>query len=456
MLYRLSRPSSIRKADMKIIELRAENIKNLKAIEIRPEGAVVLEGKNGAGKSAVLDSIFMALTGKKIAEPIRNGEKRAEINVDLGNYKIKRVFTAKGDRLEVLSAEGAAFTSPQTMLNEILGNLSFDPLQFAEMGKNAEGMRRQRAMLSALVGLDFTEADKERTRLYDERTRKNREIKGGDPTSYRPSPGQPLPLESLVGAMQQPKPGTPRVEISMAEEIKKVTALEEQARIHEKYEEDKCAISDRRAAKEIEKKMHLDNIKDLEEQIAAAKTSVQMLDIEIKDLESAMTKLPEPANIMPEQIVEARQALLNVEESNKEIRKAIEYDQAMARLEDAKKVVVQIEKEMMDIDLAKEAKIKAAKFPIEGLGLTDQYVTFNGKPFSQLSTGEQIRVSTAVAMALNPTLKIIVVREGSLLDKVGLEAIVALAKEKDYQLWIERVSDDKQVGIYLEDGEIKK
>ena len=447
---------------MKIIELRAENIKNLKAIEIRPEGAVVLEGKNGAGKSAVLDSIFMALTGKKIAEPIRNGEKRAEINVDLGNYKIKRVFTAKGDRLEVLSAEGAAFTSPQTMLNEILGNLSFDPLQFAEMGKTAEGMRRQRVMLSALVGLDFTEADKERTRLYNERTIKNREIKGGDPTSYRASPGQPLPLESLVGAMQQPKPGTPRVEISMADEISKVQELEKKARAYEKFQEGvdeaKEQIVENKKAIEAGVKQILyknEQIEILRKEIFGIEQGLRVLERDNSEIEGNIESATPPENVTLEQISEAHQALLNVEESNKAIRKAVEYDQAMARLEDAKKVVVQIEKEMMDIDLAKEANIKAAKFPIEGLGLTDQYVTFNGKPFSQLSPGEQIRVSTAVAMALNPTLKIIVVREGSLLDKAGLEAIVELAKEKDYQLWIERVSDDKQVGIYLEDGEIK-
>ena len=84
---------------MKVLELRAENIKNLKVVEIRPDvNANVLTGKNGAGKSAILDCIFTALTGVKLDKPIRDGEERAEVDIDLGDYKIRKVFTANGDR----------------------------------------------------------------------------------------------------------------------------------------------------------------------------------------------------------------------------------------------------------------------------------------------------------------------------------------------------------------------
>jgi ABC-type dipeptide/oligopeptide/nickel transport system ATPase subunit len=439
---------------MNIIELRAENIKNLKAIRIKPDGAVILEGKNGAGKSAVLDSIFMALTGKKIAEPIRNGEKKAEINVDLGTYRVKKVFTAKGERLEVMSKEGVPFKSPQTMLNEILGNLSFDPLGFAEMGKTTEGMRKQRGMLAALVGLDFSELDKRRTDLYNERTVKNREIKGSDPGAYRDDPYDPLPLESLISTMPVPAPGTPRQEVSMAEEIKKIEELERKAADHEDFESEVRIKRQRidancedmsEMAREME---HLTARMKVLQDESAKKVA------ENAEIQKVIDAQVEPENVTPEQISEARKALLNIEEKNKAIRDAIEYDKKVKQLEEARKVVERIEDQMMKIDLEKDNRMKAAVFPIEGLGLTDEYITFAGKPFSQLSTGEQIRVSTAVAMALNPTLKVILVREGSLLDKKGLAEIVALAKDKDYQLWVERVADDKQVGIYLEDGEI--
>ena len=43
---------------MKIVELRAENVKKLRAVQIKPDGSlVVIGGQNGAGKTSVLDSI---------------------------------------------------------------------------------------------------------------------------------------------------------------------------------------------------------------------------------------------------------------------------------------------------------------------------------------------------------------------------------------------------------------
>jgi len=435
---------------VKILELRAENIKNLKVVEIKPEeSAVVLTGKNGAGKSAVLDSIFMALTGKKLDQPIREGEARAEINVDLGKYKVRRVFTAKGERLEVTSAEGAIFKSPQTLLDGILGKLTFDPLSFSTMAD-----KPRRDLLASLVGLDFVELDKERAELYNERTIKNREIKGGDPTAFRKDPNAPLPLESLVGKMEKPPEGTPRQEVSMAEEMAKVEALEERARMHQKFTEQRAmlvesiAINDKR----IEDKQG--DIRELQLRIKAIEGEIANIRNDSVDIGQQIEAMVAPEEIKPEQIIEARKGLLAIEEQNKTIRKAIEFDAALYRLEEARKAVAKLEEGMVKIDLEKQNRIAAAEFPIAGLGITDEYVTFESKPFGQLSTGQQIRISTAIAMAMNPEIRVIFIREGSLLDKEGFDGIVEMAREKDYQVWIEKVSDDKGVGIYLEAGEI--
>lgn len=58
-------------------------------------------------------------------------------------------------------------------------------------------------------------------------------------------------------------------------------------------------------------------------------------------------------------------------------------------------------------------------------------------------------------MALNPKLRVIFVRDGSLLDKEGVKAILEMAAAKDYQVWMEYTKDEKGMGIYIEDGEIK-
>ncbi|MCI0540823.1 MAG: AAA family ATPase, partial [Verrucomicrobiales bacterium] len=95
---------------MKIIKLQTENVKRLQAVEITPGGGnmVVIGGKNGAGKSSVLDSIEFALGGDPSAKmPVRRGEDKARIVVDLGDLVIKRVFTAAGGTsLVVTDADG--------------------------------------------------------------------------------------------------------------------------------------------------------------------------------------------------------------------------------------------------------------------------------------------------------------------------------------------------------------
>ena len=81
-----------------VIELRAENIKRLKAITIRPDGAmVIIGGRNAQGKTSTLDALEMALAGGRTipAEPVRRGERKGRIVVDLGEIVVERTFSAK-------------------------------------------------------------------------------------------------------------------------------------------------------------------------------------------------------------------------------------------------------------------------------------------------------------------------------------------------------------------------
>jgi ABC-type methionine transport system ATPase subunit len=104
----------------------------------------------------------------------------------------------------------------------------------------------------------------------------------------------------------------------------------------------------------------------------------------------------------------------------------------------------------------KVEKIKAAAYPLEGLSVDDAGVIYKGVPLSQLSSGQRLQVSTAIAMALNPKLRVILVRDASLVDAEGIDLITKLAEEKDYQLWIEKMDESGSVGVFIQDGEIKK
>ena len=103
----------------------------------------------------------------------------------------------------------------------------------------------------------------------------------------------------------------------------------------------------------------------------------------------------------------------------------------------------------------KQAKIAAAAMPVAGLGFGQGIITLNGLPFDQASDAEQLRVSVGIAMASNPQLRVIRVRDGSLLDEDALRQLTEMAVAQDYQVWIERVDSSGTVGFVLEDGHVK-
>ena len=160
---------------MKIVSLEAENVKNLRAVCIKPDGsAIVVGGDNEQGKTCVLDSIEYALNGAASipSQPIRKGQSKARVVLDLGDLVVTRTFTAKGTNLTVKNKDGATFASPQAMLDKLVGELSFDPLAFSKMDA-----KRQSEVLKKLVGLDFDSLNLEYNKSFEERTVINREGK---------------------------------------------------------------------------------------------------------------------------------------------------------------------------------------------------------------------------------------------------------------------------------------
>jgi len=103
----------------------------------------------------------------------------------------------------------------------------------------------------------------------------------------------------------------------------------------------------------------------------------------------------------------------------------------------------------------KTALMAQAAFPVPGIGFDDAGVTYQRRPLAQASSAEQLRVSVALGIALNPAIRVMRVQDGSLLDRESLWLLTDLATTHDMQVWVETVDESGEVGVYIEDGSVR-
>lgn len=427
------------KSPLVITELQVDNVKRIRAVRIRPDGAVVtIGGRNAQGKSSTLDAIEMVFGGTSALPeaPIRMGARQARILADLGEIVVERTMSAKGTKLEVRGRDGAVLRSPQGILDELYSKISFDPLRFTRM-KPAE----QDATLKQVLGLDFTELDQQRAAAYDERTRTNRTVKE---------------LDVRLNAAPEHR-DAPAAEVSIAELAEERKRRQVQADKAKALSDAVTEASDNHQeamSRHTEAEQH---VRDLEDELAAAKAAVEQ---RAQEMVAASAALDAAANASdnfsyddPEEIDER---LKTVEETNRKVRENAARAEIAADLAKAEERAELLNGAIKDIDEQKAAKLAAAKFPIDGLAFDESGPTLNGVPLAQASTAQQIRLSVALGFALNPRLKVLLIREGSSLDDDSLKLLAELAEQAGGQLWIERVSSDgKGCSVLIEDGEIK-
>jgi hypothetical protein len=396
---------------MKIVRLTAENIKRLKAVEITPDGNVqVITGRNAQGKTSVLDAIWLALGGgaasRETTRPIRDGEDKASVILDLGDLTVTRTWAGDKTTLTVKNADGAKYGSPQGVLDALVGRLSFDPLEFTRLAP-----REQAAALLALVdlGVDLDDLAAKRQAAYDTRTEIGRQGKA-------------------LGDIPDMIPDVPDAEMSATDLIAKIRDAENLAATQAADAEAVSAA----AAK----------VKEIRAELAAWEATLKSREATI-------------AGHAPVPDVTALDAELKaIDDTNRAVRHNAQVAEARAR-KDALLADYQAKTEAIEaIDATKAKALAKAKFPVDGLGFDDSGVTYNGVPFSQASSAEQIRVSLAMAMSLNPRLRVIRILDGSLLDAENLALIGAMATAQDYQVWIERVGDASSIGVVIEDGSV--
>ena len=400
---------------MRILKLKAENVFNLEAIEIEPDGnEIILTGENGAGKSSILDAILIALTNEKFEQPIRRGAKSARISLNLGDILVRRQITKKGSYLEIIAADGTKVKSPQKLLDSIIGELTLDPTNFYRLKDKA-----QRNQLAAVAGLDLSELKLKYCDFYDDRKLANKLVSE---------------KQARLAVLPAPPPETPTKEID-------------------------CR------ALQIE----IDNLNRCERAWKIDSGILAQIEIEVSDLRKLIeTKLAWRDAFkkkMPQEFGAGNRELLDQKTTelddsfgiNKLVLQREVRGQAMLDLQALKDNVDGLQADMDSNLEEQEKRINEAEFPLPELSITEDAVLYNGIPLSQASTAERIAVSTRLAMAMNPKLKIIMIREGALIGSKIWDAITAVARAEDYQVWVEQFQEKPgAVGIHIHEGKVVK
>jgi len=415
---------------MKLIQLQVENYKRVRAVRLRLEGKALVQitGRNAQGKSSVIDAVWAALGGKgaAAARPVRDGADRAEVALDLGELIVRRTFTANGKTtLVVTGRDGSALPSPQAVLDKMVGAISFDPLAFVRDEKG------QAATLRRLAGIDERSIEEERKRLYDERTAVNRQVK-----QLQVQAGDGFPIDA------------PDEEVSVSD----------LAREHARLSGIKTENDAKRRQLEDLAKAVMAARQHQERARAALRAAQEEANKALQAVEDArvrwQTAADEAEELKDPDMGEIADKIASADELNRKVRARRERARILEELRAAGVTADKLTAQMEALDEAKAKMLASAKLPVAGLGIVGDVVTLNGVPLAQASSAEQLRVSLAIFAALNPELRLVLVRDGSLLDADALAAVSKWAEEQDVQILMERVADGEPVGIVIEDGEV--
>ncbi|MGE0403116.1 MAG: AAA family ATPase [Kofleriaceae bacterium] len=417
-----------------LLGLYVENFKRIALAEVKfnPAGGVVaIMGQNEAGKSSLLDALEVLIAGRKAqhpARPVHAGADTAKIIGTFDDITVTRQYRPDGKtQIEVKSADGLRMASAEELLRSLYSHVALDPLAFSQLSE-----KEQLDVLLPLIGFDPAPLDAERRAAFEKRTDVNRTTKM---------------YQGQIDGLPPIDPKLPTEEISVAE----LTAELERGL---QTNRDRDVLSDRLAARE-------ERVAAIDAEIAEHERKIGELRTEGTELGKAMGDDRQKLSMVAEVDVEPiREKITNADELNVRIRKQLDRVRVVGLRDASQAEADALTAQIAEIDERKEAQLAAVTMPVPGMSIMgeddERVLTLNGVPFSQASTGVKIRTGTAIAMLLNPDLRLIVIRDASLLDAGNRAVIDELAKANGFTVLMEIADESMPVGVVIEEGTVRE
>lgn len=394
--------------------LQVRHIRGARRVDIHhpdPAGTVEVAGDNGSGKSSTLDAIEWGIRGKRALpeDPLHHGATQGHVELDLGDLRITRRITeanaARGGTVQIRAADGSKWG--QRDIEELYGAWTFDPLAFARAKPED-----QAAQIRVLAGADFCS----RLQQLDADIAAARQ--------HRTDAGR---LERSYGRLEQPVHVEPIDTSAVMAELQQATAHNEaQAKAGAEVEQHKAKVA-----------MAVDNLRAAEERLAKALADVTQAEQQIALLKDAFPPEPEPTISVSG--LEARLA-----QASEQNAAAARYQRALeefGKWQAASRAHARLDQEVRELEEQRRQHLRTAELPVDGLSWEGGKIALHGTPFAGLSTTEQLLLSARIGMAMSPDLRVMLIREGGLIDDAKFLALRELAQQEKYQVWVETAGD---------------
>lgn len=403
---------------VKINELFIENVKRVKAVQFEPsaDGLTIIGGRNGQGKTSVLDAIAWALGGNnyKPSVPERDGALvPPNLHIELSNGLIVE-RKGKNSTLKVTDPNGNK--SGQQLLNEFVSTLALDLPKFI----NGSDKDKADSLLKILgIGDVLAQLDTKENQLYAQRTEvgriADRKKKAADEMPMYPNvPKEPVSATELIKQQQE----------ILARNGENERKRQDAARYEQMLAEAQIAFDEAKAALQ----------KAEQDCLTARKSAEDLHDESTAELEKNLAEI-EALNIKIR--ANSTKEAAEIEANNLQQ----EYDGLTEQIESVRE--------------ERSKLLDSAELPLQGLSVKDGKLIYNNMPWDGMSGSDQLKVATAIVRKLNPQCGFVLMDKLEQMDLETLQEFGAWLKQEGLQVIATRVSTGDECSIIIEDGMVK-
>ncbi|AFK66630.1 hypothetical protein COPG_00034 [Colwellia phage 9A] len=430
---------------LKLVKITLNNVLGIDELEINPTSNILeISGRNGQGKTSIMEGIKDSLGISEYSQLLRNGEKKGQTVIDLGDMVITRNYKESGGTTKLEERSGitgnmSQIGKPSNVIKSLLNPESVDPVRLltAKPRELADAVLRALPMtvdptkLRGIVGDKLTLADSTEHALlvlsgHTGRIMEDRKLINRDSKTYT------ISAEQLRGTLPDDIPVAKELEDQISDNLEKMEGIRGSARKAGRkarglYTEKLVALSEE--FEELD-----DYIQKQADKLATAKEERATKSAEHQALLNEQSKAAEDAS--NDELKRVDEYQTHNTELSGEIASLKVYENTQSQVKEWDNKVAGANK--ASDELTKQLKsIEAYKFelcqdlPIEGLALTDGKLSFDGIPFQTLNTASKIDLVLELAKLSSGTLGLVMLDNAECLDDITYASFLEKAGKTD-------------------------